>query len=96
MTDILDRARKALGEHAWPEAYDSFSALDAEGSLDPEDLEQLGEAAWWSAHPKESLDVASVSSLQTGASTFVVANERDVSLKGIDQPVRVATIDWRS
>lgn len=58
MTDTanLDRARKALGEHAWREAYESFSALDADGSLRAEDLELLGEAAWWSAHPKESLD----------------------------------------
>lgn len=58
MTDTatLDRARKALGEHAWREAYESFSALDADGRLRAEDLELLGEAAWWSAHPKESLD----------------------------------------
>lgn len=55
-TANLDRARKALGEHAWREAYESFSALDADGSLRAEDLELLGEAAWWSAHPKESLD----------------------------------------
>ena len=58
MTDTanLDRARKALGEHAWREAYESFSTLDADGRLRAEDLELLGEAAWWSAHPKESLD----------------------------------------
>jgi class 3 adenylate cyclase len=40
--------------------------------------------------------VASVSSLRTDASAFAVANERDVSLKGIEQPLRVASIDWRS
>jgi class 3 adenylate cyclase len=55
-TATLDRARKALGEHAWREAYESLSALDADGSLRAEDLERLGEAAWWSARPKESLD----------------------------------------
>jgi class 3 adenylate cyclase len=55
-TAMLDRARKALGEHAWGEAYERLSALDADGTLRAEDLERLGEAAWWNARPTESLD----------------------------------------
>jgi len=50
----LERAREALEQHAWQDAYDGFSS-NAEG-LRAEDLERLGEAAWWSAHPDESLD----------------------------------------
>ena len=57
MTDTatLERARTALDEHAWVEAYEGFTSLGDE-PLSGEDLERLGEAAWWSAHPKESVD----------------------------------------
>ena len=54
MSATLERAREALDRHAWQDAYDGFSS-NAEG-LGAEDLERLGEAAWWSAHPDESLD----------------------------------------
>lgn len=54
MSATLERAREALDQHAWQDAYDGFSS-NAEG-LGAEDLERLGEAAWWSAHPDESLD----------------------------------------
>ena len=58
MTDTasLERARTAMEEHAWSPAFEDLSSLDASGTLAPEDLELLGEAAWWSAHPKESID----------------------------------------
>lgn len=57
MTDTatLERARTALDEHAWTEAYEGFTSLGDE-PLSGEDLQRLGEAAWWSAHPKESVD----------------------------------------
>jgi class 3 adenylate cyclase len=51
----LERARQALGAHAWQQAYEAFASLDDRG-LSSEDLERLAEAAWWSAHPNESLD----------------------------------------
>lgn len=54
-TATLDRARAALVAHAWQEAYDAFAQIDG-SDLSAEDLERLGEAAWWSAHPDESLD----------------------------------------
>jgi class 3 adenylate cyclase/multidrug efflux pump subunit AcrA (membrane-fusion protein) len=55
VNETLQRARAALEEHAWREAYDGFASQLA-GELAGEDLERLGEAAWWSAHPAESLD----------------------------------------
>ena len=55
-TATLERARTALDEHAWSEAYAALSSLDHEGDLGGADLQRLGEAAWWNAHPRESLD----------------------------------------
>jgi class 3 adenylate cyclase len=55
-TATLERARKALDEHAWTDAYEGLSALAAGDGLAGADLERLGEAAWWSAHPQESVD----------------------------------------
>jgi len=52
----LDRARQALDDHAWDDAYRSFSDAALEGTLSGEDLERLAEAAWWTAHPKECID----------------------------------------
>ena len=43
----LQEARDAFDRHAWQEAFDLLAAADASGSLAPEDLERLGEAAWW-------------------------------------------------
>jgi class 3 adenylate cyclase len=54
MTETLERARTALEDHAWQEAYEGFSSLG--DTLAAPDLARLGEAAWWSAHPEESLD----------------------------------------
>jgi class 3 adenylate cyclase len=54
VTQTLVRAREALENHEWQAAYDGLSALS--DGLGAEDLERLGEAAWWSAHPAESLD----------------------------------------
>jgi class 3 adenylate cyclase len=52
----LEGARKALEDHAWQEAYEGFVSLADREDLTGEDLARLGEAAWWSAHPKESID----------------------------------------
>lgn len=54
-TETLERARHALDAHVWQEAYDGFVALDEQG-LSSDDLERLAQAAWWSAHPNESID----------------------------------------
>ena len=55
-TQTLDRARRSLDDHAWQDAYDAFVSLRDREDLSPEDWERLGEAAWWSAHPEESLE----------------------------------------
>jgi class 3 adenylate cyclase len=55
-TQTLDRARKALDDHAWQDAYDAFVSLRDREELSPEDWERLAEAAWWSARPDESLE----------------------------------------
>jgi hypothetical protein len=52
----VERARKALEEHAWDEAYEAFVSADRAQPLAAEDLELLADAAWWSAHPKEKVD----------------------------------------
>ena len=52
----LDRARQALDDHAWDDAYRTYSDAALEGALSGEDLERLAEAAWWTAHPKECID----------------------------------------
>jgi class 3 adenylate cyclase len=42
-----DRARGALGRHAWNEAYELLSEADTAGALAPDELELLAEASWW-------------------------------------------------
>lgn len=55
-TQIRDDARRALDDHAWQDAYDALVSLRDRGELTGEDWHRLGEAAWWSAHPSESLE----------------------------------------
>lgn len=55
MSQTLERARTSLDEHAWQDAYDGFTSVPAD-ELGGDDLERLAEAAWWSAHPAESLE----------------------------------------
>ena len=58
MTDAttLERARQSLDAHAWQQAYEGFVVARDAGDLSSEDLERLAEAAWWSAHPNESIE----------------------------------------
>jgi class 3 adenylate cyclase len=53
---IRDDARKALEEHAWQDAYEGLVSLRDRQDLSGEDWQRLGEAAWWSAHPDESIE----------------------------------------
>jgi class 3 adenylate cyclase len=53
--DLLERGRDAVRRHAWPEAYELLSAVDAERALDPEELVRLAKAAWWTGRPNESI-----------------------------------------
>ena len=56
-TAIRDLARLALRSHDWPKAYELFKSLAEHEDLTGKDLEGLGQAAWWSAHPDESIEV---------------------------------------
>jgi class 3 adenylate cyclase len=40
--------------------------------------------------------VASVQSLEGHSELFVVTNTREVTLKGVEKPIEVATLDWRA
>jgi tetratricopeptide (TPR) repeat protein len=43
----LEAARQAADRHAWSEAFDRLGEVDRQSTLAPEDLDRLGEAAWW-------------------------------------------------
>jgi len=45
----LEAARAAFSRGAWRDAYAGLVAGNAAGALEAEDLERLGEAAWWLA-----------------------------------------------
>jgi len=55
-TQIRDGARQALEDHAWLEAYRAYVSLREREELSGDDWEHLGDAAWWSAHPDESME----------------------------------------
>jgi len=48
--------RDALARHAWNEAYDVLRAADGAGSLDGEGLTLLAAAAYWTAHPDQTVE----------------------------------------
>ncbi len=52
----LELGRDAVKRHAWTEALEAFAAADREGGLSPDDLELMGEAAWWAGKPDEATD----------------------------------------
>lgn len=52
----LELGRDAVKRHAWAEALEAFAAADREGGLAPEDLELMGDAAWWAGRPDEATD----------------------------------------
>jgi class 3 adenylate cyclase len=55
--DALAAGREAAARNAWREALDLLTEAQASGAqLLPEDLDSLGEAAWWSGRLEESLD----------------------------------------
>ena len=43
----LEQARAAIRSSQWELAFEALTALDETGSLSADDLESLGEAAWW-------------------------------------------------
>ncbi len=53
----LQQARDAIARYAWREAFDLLTTADASGSLAPEDLEGLAEAAWWTGRTDNCIEV---------------------------------------
>jgi class 3 adenylate cyclase len=54
--DPIEAGRNALERHAWDEAYRILSEADRAGTLTGEGLDLLAEAAYWSAHPDETVE----------------------------------------
>jgi class 3 adenylate cyclase len=52
----LQAGRDAIAQHAWREAFDLLSAADSIQPLDPEDLEKLAEAAWWTGRLQHCIE----------------------------------------
>jgi len=53
--DPLSEGRKAIARHDWSEAYERLGEADASRNLAATDLEQLAEAAWWTARLDECI-----------------------------------------
>jgi class 3 adenylate cyclase len=54
MIASLENGRDAARRREWPEAFEALSAADRDVSLSPDDLELLGNAAWWAGRPDEA------------------------------------------
>ena len=54
--DVLRAGRAATERRAWPDAYDALAKANASETLEPEDLELLAKAAYWTGHPAESIE----------------------------------------
>jgi class 3 adenylate cyclase len=51
----LEAGRTAVGKHEWREGFDLLSEADKTGDLGPDDLQLLGEAAWWSGRLEDCI-----------------------------------------
>jgi class 3 adenylate cyclase len=54
--ELIETGRDALERHQWHVAYDALTEADAQGSLTGEGLYLLASAAYWSAHPDETVE----------------------------------------
>jgi class 3 adenylate cyclase len=52
----LELGRDAVKRHAWADALEAFAAADRVGDLSPDDLQMMGDAAWWIGKPDEATD----------------------------------------
>ena len=55
LEEIIETARDALGRHEWQQAYDLLTEADQTRSLSGEGLWLLASAAYWTAHPDETV-----------------------------------------
>lgn len=56
LDESLEAGRDAFRRHSWREAYDLLKEADQASPLSAPDLEQVGEAAWWSGNLEECID----------------------------------------
>jgi class 3 adenylate cyclase len=56
LNELIASAGDALKRHRWQEAYDALSQADGQGLLNGAGLELLAWAAFWTAHPDETID----------------------------------------
>ena len=69
--DRLAEARDAFQGHAWSRALELFKQADLEDKLPPEDIESMGEAAWWAAQPDEGIEA-----FQRAYSAYLTAGQK--------------------
>ena len=55
--DSLAEGREAARRHAWRDAYELLGRADADGGLTAEDIENLAEAAWWTGHLEQAIEL---------------------------------------
>ncbi len=56
-SDLLARGRASYAERSWTSAFESFSALDATGDLEPRDMELLAMTAFMLGRVRDMLDI---------------------------------------
>jgi class 3 adenylate cyclase len=54
--ELIEAGRDALKRHQWQVAYEALTEADRQASLTGEGLYLLASAAYWSAHPDETLE----------------------------------------
>lgn len=52
----LQAGREAFERHVWQQAYELFTAADETQDLSPDDLADLGEAAWWTGRTDNCIE----------------------------------------
>ena len=69
--DRLTEARDAFQGHEWIRALQLFKQADVEDRLAPEDIEAMGDAAWWAAQPDEGIEA-----FQRAYSAYLAAGQK--------------------
>jgi class 3 adenylate cyclase len=71
LSDPLAAARDAVVGNQWARGLELFKQAQAIGELAPEDLESMGEAAWFAARPDEAIEA-----LQRAYGAYLAADKR--------------------
>ena len=54
--DSVHAGREAFRRNSWEEAFRLFTEADGSAALSAEDLEMLGQSAWWIGRPEHAID----------------------------------------